>query len=153
MKPYVEGLRRRGISATAITLPKGKAERAVPTYKSASRADATVVIGGRSFGGRVASLVAAEMPVAGLLLISYPLHAPGRTNWQERTEHWPRIECPVLLLAGDADPFAQPSFLRQAVKQLRDAELAMFPGAGHGLTEALDAAMDRAADWLARLRA
>jgi uncharacterized protein len=152
MKPYVERLRRRGIDAGAITLPKGKAERAVPVYKSAARADAKVVIGGRSFGGRVATLLAAEMPVAGLLLISYPLHAPGRTNWEERTAHWSRIECPVLLLSGDADPFAQPSFLRQAVKQLRSAELAMFPGAGHGLTEVLDEAMDRAAEWLARLR-
>lgn len=152
MKPYVDGLRRRGIDATAIDLPKGKAERAVPAYRSALRADATVVIGGRSYGGRVASLLAAEMPVAGLLLISYPLHAPGRTNWEERTAHWPRIECPVLLLAGDADPFAQASFMRQAVKRLRHADLALFPGAGHGLMEVLEPALDRAADWLGRLR-
>jgi hypothetical protein len=152
MRPYVEGLKRRGVDARAIELPKGTAERAVGPYRSASRAGPDVVIGGRSYGGRVASLLAAEMQVAGLLLISYPLHAPGRTNWEERTAHWPRIECPVLLLAGDGDPFSQPSFLRKAVKQLRNAELATFPGAGHGLMEALDPALDRAADWLAGLR-
>jgi uncharacterized protein len=152
MRPYVDGLRRRGVDASAIELPKGKAERAVPAYLSASRAGPDVVIGGRSYGGRVASLLAAETPVGGLLLISYPLHAPGRTNWEERTAHWPQIECPVLLLAGDADPFAQPGFLRQAVKQLRFAELVTFPGAGHGLMEALEPALDRAADWIGRLR-
>jgi predicted alpha/beta-hydrolase family hydrolase len=153
MKPYVGGLQRRGIDAAAIELPKGKAERAVEAYRAASRAGADVVIGGRSYGGRVASLLAAEMDVAGLLLISYPLHAPGRTDWRERTAHWPRISCPVLLLAGDADPFAKPAFLRDAAKQLRHAELVSFPGAGHGLREALEPALEKAADWLRGLPA
>jgi predicted alpha/beta-hydrolase family hydrolase len=148
MRPYVERLRRRGIEATAIDLPKGKAERAVDPYRVASKPGADVVIGGRSYGGRVASLLAAEVPVAGLLLISYPLHAPGRTNWQERTAHWPDIECPVLLLAGDADPFAKPSFLRSAARRLRHVEIVRFPDAGHGLEEAIEPAMEKAAEWV-----
>ena len=151
MRPYVERLERHGVPATAIELRTARAEKAVAEYRSASGAGAEDVIGGRSFGGRVASLLAAELQVAGVLLISYPLHAPGRTNWQERTAHWSRIACPVLLLSGDADPFAQPALLKAAVRQLRSAELVSFPRAGHGLTEVLDDAMEKAAEWFRSL--
>src|SRR3990170_414549 len=93
MRPHVEGLARRGFAAQAVGLPKGRAERAVPIY-SAALGDvdpSQAVIGGHSYGGRVASLLAAELPVAGLVLLSYPLHAPGRQEtWDARTEHWTR---------------------------------------------------------------
>ena len=151
MRPYVERLQQHGILAEAIELPKGSAERAVPAYLAASRADASAVIGGRSYGGRVASLLAAKTDVAGLLLISYPLHRPGGSDWRERTAHWPDIGCHVLVLAGENDPFARVSFLTDAVKLLEHAELEIFPGAGHGLREALDPAMDRAASWVESL--
>jgi uncharacterized protein len=154
MRPHVEGLERRGMSAQAVALPKGKADRAVPVYRTALGAEpSAAVIGGHSYGGRVASLLAAEVPVAGLLLLSYPLHAPGRQeSWDERTEHWTRIECPVLLLSGEADPFANMKLLRQAVRRLRSAELVTYPRVGHGVGPVLDDALDRIANFVAGLR-
>jgi uncharacterized protein len=152
MQPHLDGLARRGLAARAVALPKGRAERAAPVYRAALDDDlAGAVIGGHSYGGRVASLVAAEVPVAGLLLLSYPLHAPGRQDtWDERTEHWSRIECPVLLLSGESDPFADMELLRSAVRRLRSAELVTYPRVGHGVGPVLDDALDRIAAFVRR---
>jgi uncharacterized protein len=136
LEPHERGLVARGLSVTRVALPKGKAERALPVYaKALEDGDpAATVIGGHSFGGRVASMLAADRPVAGLVLLSYPLHAPGRQpTWKERTDHWPRIRCPVLLLSGESDPFADLALLRTAVHRLPDATLETYPGVGHGL--------------------
>ena len=108
MTPYVRGLAAAGITARAVQLPRGTAERALPAYRAAAPLGPGTVVGGQSFGGRVASLLAAEGEVGGLVLICYPLHPPGAPDrWDQRTEHWPRIACPVLLLSGDRDPFAR----------------------------------------------
>lgn len=148
MRPHVAGLRTRGLAAEAVQLPKGSAERAIPAYRAAAPAETgePSVIGGHSFGGRVASILAAEAAYAGLVLLSYPLHPPGRSErWRERTEHWPRIACPVLLLSGDRDPFARIELLRDAVEQLPDHELVVYPGLRHGIGPVLDDALDRIA--------
>jgi predicted alpha/beta-hydrolase family hydrolase len=113
---------------------------------------AAVVIGGHSFGGRVASLLAAERPVHGLVLLSYPLHAPGRHEaWDERTAHWPRIACPVLLLSGESDPFARIDLLRGALPRLTDVEAVTYPRVGHGIEPVLDDALDHVAAFVKRL--
>lgn len=152
LRPQLEGLARRGFEATAVALPRGRAERAVPAYAAAVRDPSIAVVGGHSFGGRVASLLAAAQPVAGLLLFSYPLHRPGHPEqWEERTAHWERIACPVLLLSGASDPFARIAILRRAVRRLPQAELVTYPGVGHGVRPVLDDALDRAAAWLAGL--
>ena len=66
-----------------------------------------MVLGGRSMGGRVCSMVAAAgLDVAGLLLLSYPLHPPGKPE-KLRTEHFGDITCPVLLVQGASDPFGK----------------------------------------------
>jgi hypothetical protein len=146
MRSHVEGLRRRGLAAEAVSLPKGAAERAIPRYREAAPPDGAAIIGGHSFGGRVASLLAAEELYAGLVLLSYPLHPPGRTErWRERTAHWPRIACPVLLLSGDRDPFARIELLRDAVEQLPAHELVVYPGLRHGIGPRLEDALDRIA--------
>lgn len=145
--PFLRGMRAQGYSATPVTLPRGAAERAVAAYRLALTRE-PALIGGQSFGGRVASLLAAEDPtaVAGLILMCYPLHAPGRAErWRERTEHWPLISCPVLLLSGDRDPFARIDLMRGAVGQLRHAELHVYPGVGHGLSPVKDDALERIA--------
>lgn len=145
LAPHADGLRARGLPVALVPLPRGAAERAVPVYRAARDAhpDATV-IGGHSFGGRVASLLAAEAAPAGLVLLSYPLHAPGRhAAWDERTAHWPRIACPVLLLSGESDPFARIDLLRGAVERFPDATLVTYPRLGHGLGPVLDDALDR----------
>jgi hypothetical protein len=151
MRPHVRGLERRGIAASAVQLPRTRAERAVPAYRQAVAPALAAVIGGHSYGGRVASLLAAEVdePYGGLVLLSYPLHAPGRTErWDERTAHWPAIRCPVLLLCGDRDPFARIELLQDAVERLPVAELVVYPGIRHGIGPVLDDALDRIAAWV-----
>ena len=143
--PYLRGLRALGYATKAVTLPRGAAERALPAYRTAVT-EPPAVIGGQSFGGRVASMLAAEDPsvVAGLVLLCYPLHAPGRAErWRERTEHWPRISCPVLLLSGDRDPFGHADLMREAVVQLSHAQLHVYPGLGHGLGPVKNDALER----------
>jgi predicted alpha/beta-hydrolase family hydrolase len=152
LKPYLDGLAARGLDARAVKLPNGKAERAVPLYLGQSGSGPDVVIGGRSFGGRVASLAAAgtEHDFAGLLLLAYPLHRPGFPD-QLRTEHWPDIKCPVLIVQGESDPFGSPAELRREARKLRHAEVVTLPGTGHDLKARLDDALSAAADWVTRL--
>jgi uncharacterized protein len=168
MAPHVAGLRARGIDARAIDLPKGRAERAVPRFaallagglaadEQRITAGLRPAVGGHSFGGRVASLAAADACEAGrpplaLVLLSYPLHPPGRPDeWDARTAHWSRLTCPVILLSGTSDPFAQPALLQRAVaERLPAAELVTYPRLGHGLGAVIDDVLDRAAAFVLR---
>jgi predicted alpha/beta-hydrolase family hydrolase len=144
LAPHAQGLRQRGYEVEIVSLPKGTVERAMPVYSEAiGPVPSSVVTGGQSFGGRVATLLAAEVPPRALVLFAYPLHAPGRHEaWRERTAHWPRITCPVLLLSGESDPFARIDLLREAVGQLPEATLVTYPGVGHGVGPVLDQALD-----------
>jgi len=159
MRGHVEGLRKRGIDAVAIDLPVKKAEDVVGTYRRivpdrAAARGPVITVGGQSYGGRVSTLAAAESGTdyAGIVCFSYPLHPPGRPDQaQARTSHWPAIRCPVLLLSGEADPFARIELLTAAVPLLRDAELHTYPRLGHSLKPVLDDALDRAAAFLQRV--
>ena len=175
MAPYVAVLRARGIDARAIDLPKGRAQRAVPRFaallagglaadgpelaagEAETAAGLRLAVGGHSFGGRVASLAAADgceagRPPLALVLLSYPLHPPGRPDeWDGRTAHWSRLTCPVILLSGTSDPFAQPALLQRAVaERLPAAELVAYPRLGHGLAAVIDDVLDRAAAFVLR---
>jgi predicted alpha/beta-hydrolase family hydrolase len=160
MAPYVRGLRARGLTADAIDLRRGRAEDAVAGFWTATLALASqptgLVLGGQSFGGRVASFVAAERPsdVRAVVCFSYPLHRPGaRETWDARTAHWPRIACPVLLLSGESDPFAKIELLRAAVRRLPKVELVTYPRVGHGLLSVLPDVLDRVAAFLGPIAA
>ena len=147
MAPWVRQLTTLGVSAQAVNLPKSSATRAQDVFR-ASLVDApAAAIGGHSYGGRMASLVAADQPVSALILLSYPLHRPGHPD-DLRTEHWPRIACPVLLLSGDRDQFAQIDLLRREVAKLRDHELVIYPGQRHGLLPVVGDAGARIAAFL-----
>ena len=151
MAPFVAGLAARGIDATAVDLPKRRAEDAVPAWRAAVPDGAGIAVGGHSYGGRVASLAAAEPGTAytALVLFSYPLHPPGAPErTAARIAHWPRIRCPVLLLSGESDPFARVELLRAAVPLLGNARLVTYPRLGHGLRPVLDDALDLAAGFL-----
>jgi len=81
-----------------------------------------LVLGGRSMGGRICSMLAADetdpVPALGLALLGYPLHPPGKPD-RLRVEHFPRLTMPVLFVSGTRDPFATPEELQhhaQAVK-------------------------------------
>ena len=67
-----------------------------------------LVLGGRSFGGRMCSMLVADgQPAAGLALLSYPLHPPGKPETL-RVDHFPALELPVLFVSGTRDPFGSP---------------------------------------------
>lgn len=94
------------------------------------------VVAGKSYGGRVASLAAAEpagLDVAGLVFYGYPLHAPGRTD-RLRADHWPDLHAPTLFLQGTNDPFCDLDLLRANVDRLpRRHTLEVVEGGDHGL--------------------
>jgi predicted alpha/beta-hydrolase family hydrolase len=144
MLPWTDALAARGFAASPVGLPRGRAEAAVGRFRAAAPPGSAAVVGGHSFGGRVASLLASEGGYGGLVLLSYPLHPPGSADrWEQRTAHWARIECPVLVLSGDRDPFARIELLRRAVHLVPHAELVVFPGQRHGLLPVREDAVER----------
>jgi predicted alpha/beta-hydrolase family hydrolase len=96
---------------------------------------AQVWLGGQSYGGRQSSMLAAEEPglVDRLLLLSYPLHAPGKPA-QLRTAHFPKLNMPVMFVHGSRDPFGSLDEMRSAI-QLIPAPVSLLEveGAGHDL--------------------
>jgi len=93
------------------------------------------MLGGQSYGGRQATMLAAEQPglVAGLLLFSYPLHPPGKPE-RLRTEHFPRLSAPCVFVQGTSDPFGSPDELRPMIAAIpATTELIPIQGAGHDL--------------------
>jgi predicted alpha/beta-hydrolase family hydrolase len=89
---------------------------------AAARAGAAepVWAGGKSFGGRMASMAVTEgMPAVGLIFLGYPLHPPGKPE-RVRAEHLSSIEVPMLFLQGTRDPFASAEVLRPTLAALGD---------------------------------
>jgi hypothetical protein len=92
-------------------------------------------IGGQSYGGRQASMLAADEPTlaAALLLLSYPLHPPGKPS-QLRTAHFPKLRTPSVFVHGTADPFATPEEMAAALALIpAPTRLISIEGAGHDL--------------------
>jgi predicted alpha/beta-hydrolase family hydrolase len=99
------------------------------------RVSGRVVLGGVSYGGRQATILAADEPriAAALILFSYPLHPPGRPE-QLRTEHFPRLRLPALFVQGTRDPFGAPEELRGAIAAIpAPTRIIAIAGAGHDL--------------------
>lgn len=100
------------------------------------RGPAPVLVGGHSYGGRQASMAVAENNdlAAGLLLLSYPLHPPGKPE-KARTAHLPDIAIPTLSVSGTKDPFATPTELREAIDLIpAQTSFIEITGAGHDLS-------------------
>jgi predicted alpha/beta-hydrolase family hydrolase len=91
-------------------------------------------LGGQSYGGRQASMLLAEEKIAeGLLLLSYPLHAPGHPE-KPRIEHLPKLHVPTLFVHGTRDPFGTIEEIENARKLIpAKTELLVVEGAGHDL--------------------
>jgi pimeloyl-ACP methyl ester carboxylesterase len=163
MAPWVDGLRERGYAAHALTLPRRRAEDAVAAFEAQVPDAPGVVVGGHSYGGRVASLSAAGVGhedgtparrYAALVCLSYPLHRPGAPETATaRTSHWPRIEAPALLLSGTSDPFAQIDLLEGAMPLLPDGRLETWPRLGHGLLKVREAVLERIVAFLHEVEA
>jgi predicted alpha/beta-hydrolase family hydrolase len=81
-------------------------------------APGALLLGGRSMGGRMCSMAVAEgLPARGLVLISYPLHPPGRPD-KLRVDHLPALEVPCLFVTGTRDPFGTPDELEAATASI-----------------------------------
>lgn len=106
----------------------------------------SVVIGGKSMGGRIASMVADEVGARGLVCLGYPFHPPGRPD-KLRTKHLETLKTPALIVQGTRDAFGTvddvagydlPSAIR--VHWIGDGDHSFKPRASSGRTEALNMA-------------
>lgn len=122
--------------------------------------DEPLVMGGRSMGGRMCSMIAAGVDgsappanLRGLVLISYPLHPPGKSD-RLRVEHFPDIDVPTLFVSGDRDTFGSPDELRAWTATLpkRAKVRHLFvEGKGHDLAGADHTIAGAVVDFLARV--
>ena len=79
-----------------------------------------LVIGGKSLGGRIASMIADETGVRGLVCLGYPFHPPGKPE-RTRTRHLEHLRTPALILQGTRDTFGKPEELREIQTVARDS--------------------------------
>lgn len=95
---------------------------------------ARLVLGGRSMGGRICSMAVADgLPAWGLVLISYPLHPPGKPE-RLRTEHFGDLDVPCLFVSADNDAFGTPAELALALPAVAGPVTTVFlPRGGHEL--------------------
>lgn len=148
--PFLSGFARaladEGVSCVRFDFPylaagrrmPGPAAHAIAAWQAvyaavAADARTPVFAAGKSYGGRMASMAAAEGVIdpAGLIYLGYPLHPPGRPE-KPRVEHLPAVLQPQLFLSGTNDPFVDPhDQLEHAVASCTDAVLAWVDGAGH----------------------
>jgi uncharacterized protein len=99
------------------------------------RISGKIYLGGHSYGGRQASMLAAETPdiAAALLLLSYPLHPPNKPA-QLRTQHFPQLRVPALFASGTKDGFGTIAEIEAAIKTIPAAtRLIVIDGARHDL--------------------
>lgn len=147
MSGYARAVAREGISVLRFNFPymdagkkfPDRAPLAISTWKrvrewagSNVSGELAVFVGGKSFGGRMASLAVAEgMDSRSLIFLGYPLHAPKKEN-KLRDEHLYPLQVPMLFLEGTRDPFANPEILNRVVSELnQDSEVVWFEGADH----------------------
>ena len=142
---------RAGIAVLRLNLPFRERKRFGPPLPAAAKESRAalregaaalrkvtthrIFLGGHSYGGRQASMLAAEdAEVAdALLLLSYPLHPPGKAD-ELRTDHFPELRTPVFFVHGTKDPFGSIEEMSSAVRLIAaEATLVALEGAGHDL--------------------
>ena len=158
-------LAKHGVASLRIDFPYRLAGRRAPdrpavlldTVRNAARgfadelgvAPELVAVGGRSMGGRICSMAVADgMPAAALVLISYPLHPPGRPD-RLRTEHFPAIRVPCLFVSGDRDAFGSKSELEaEAAAIAGPVTHAWMAGGDHSLKRRDSEVAETVESWL-----
>lgn len=126
-------------------------DEAAALCASAGVAAERLVLGGRSYGGRMCSMAVAEgLPAAGLVLLSYPLHPPGKPE-KLRTEHFPELRVPCLFVSGEKDPFGSPSEFADAVAAIPGPVTQVWLPGAHDPRNQDDAIGAAVRDWLTAL--
>lgn len=161
-------VRRQGITVERVDFPYRIAGRRAPdrppvlmaTVRQAAGALADrlgtgperVALGGRSMGGRMCSMAVAEgWPAAALVLVSYPLHPPGRPE-APRTGHFAPIGVPCLFVSGTRDAFGTPEELEAATAAITGPVTHHWlEGGDHGLRRRDEEVAAVVADWLGSL--
>ncbi len=141
---YAEAVAARGLQVVRFNLPYVEAGKKTPgpqardeaCWRDVARAlrprAPRLLLGGRSYGGRMASHVVADgVACEGLVLLAYPLHPPGKPD-RLRAAHLERIMAPMLFLQGTRDPFADPTLLARTLAQLPGASRHRLEGGDHG---------------------
>ena len=115
-------------------------------------APARIAMGGRSMGGRICSMAAADgLPCLALVLVSYPLHPPGRPD-KLRIDHFPALTMPCLFVSGTRDAFATPAELEHHTAAIPGpVHHVWLDGGDHGLRGRDAAAAAAVAGWLAAI--
>ncbi len=109
-----------------------------------------IAVGGRSFGGRMCSMAVADgLEAAALILISYPLHPPGKPD-RLRTEHFPAFGLPCLFVSGRRDAFATPEELERETGAIPGEVTLTFVDGDHSLRKSEQEAAAVVACWLER---
>jgi len=127
--PYRKAGRRSPDRApVAVAAVREEAEALVA---SAGVEPVSLVLGGRSFGGRMCSMAVAEgLPAAGLVLLSYPLHPPGKPQ-KLRIEHFGALDVPCLFVSGAKDPFGSPEELEAHAEAIPGPVTFVWVTGGH----------------------
>ena len=178
MRLFAKGLAERGVDVVTFNFVYMEQGRHVPDPKPKLEAcyvaviDAAgkhkklkgnrIAVGGKSMGGRIGSQVAAiedsAARIAGLVLLGYPLHPPGRPD-KLRDAHLPEIKAPMLFVQGSRDTFGTPDELRAVFKKHHlSPTLHVVEGGDHSLKvpkslglpqdQVYASVMDTIADWL-----
>jgi hypothetical protein len=177
-----QGLARRGVTVVTFNFPYTEARRKLPDrapvleqcwldvldeVRRREPSGTRLFIGGKSMGGRMASHVAAQHAdragdIAGLVLLGYPLHPPGRPQ-QRRDAHLPLIACPTLVAQGARDGFGTPADIRVAFAALGprltlievedgDHSFAVPRASGRRTAEVLESVWDDVSGWVRATR-
>jgi len=140
---------RRAPDRPPVLLDSVRAE-ATALVESAGIRPARLGLGGRSMGGRICSMAVADgLPASALVLLSYPLHPPGKPE-NLRIEHLPRLKQPCLFVSGTKDPFGSPAELEAHAAAIPGpVTFVWVDGAGHEWKGRDRAVAEVVADWVA----
>jgi uncharacterized protein len=145
LQGFAEGLAAAGVTCLRFHFAYSEAGRRSPdrepvlrdvwsaAFDAGSELGRPAWAGGKSLGGRIASMMVADgdLPAAGLVFIGYPLHPPGRPE-RIRDAHLDAIEAPMLFLQGTADPFARWDLVESVIERLGErAALHPVEGGDH----------------------
>ncbi len=137
---YAKALAKRGVRVVTFDFPGSR--KNPPLIEAYRRVVADVLarfpheplsLGGKSMGGRIASMIVAEytLPVRSLVFFGYPLHPPKKPETR-RDAHLPDVKAPMFFISGTRDPFGSATEMRELTRKL-GAKLMLVEGGDHSL--------------------